>query len=171
MIKVLLVDDHALFRTGLSSVLDGSGDIEVIGEASSGEEAVEQARKLSPDLVLMDVHMPGIGGIEGIKLVREALPDTHIIAMSGGWDGMTADNSGLAARKIGANAFLKKPFKIEDLQSALPKSARGWLDSPFRLENARIRDLPRTLLSLPAAVSPRKLRIQLSCAVRRQSRT
>jgi len=71
-------------------------------------------------VVVADIFTPGIGGIEGIKLVREALPDTHIIAMPGGWDGMTADNSGLAARKIGANAFLKKPFKIEDLQSALP---------------------------------------------------
>ena len=71
-------------------------------------------------VVVADIFTPGIGGIEGIKLVREALPDTNIIAMSGGWDGMTAANSGRAARKIGANAFLKKPFKIEDLQSALP---------------------------------------------------
>lgn len=69
-------------------------------------------------VVVADIFTPGIGG--GIKLVREALPDTHIIAMSGGWDGMTAANSGRAARKIGANAFLKKPFKIEDLQAALP---------------------------------------------------
>ena len=71
-------------------------------------------------VVVADIFTPGIGGIEGIKLVREALPDTNIIAMSGGWDGMTAANSGRAARKIGANAFLKKPFKIEDLQAALP---------------------------------------------------
>ena len=71
-------------------------------------------------VAIADIFTPGIGGIEGIKLVREALSDTHIIAMSSGWDGMTAANSGLAAGKIGANAFLKKPFKIEDLQSALP---------------------------------------------------
>tara|TARA_A100001037_G_scaffold181337_1_gene162512 strand:+ start:75 stop:290 length:216 start_codon:yes stop_codon:yes gene_type:complete len=71
-------------------------------------------------VVVTDIFTPGIGGIEGIKLVREARPDTHIIAMSRGWDGMTAANSDLAARKIGANAFLKKPFKIEDLLSALP---------------------------------------------------
>ncbi len=68
-------------------------------------------------MVVTDIFTPGL---EGIKLVREARPDTHIIAMSRGWDGMTAANSDLAARKIGANAFLKKPFKIEDLLSALP---------------------------------------------------
>ncbi|MEJ2622828.1 MAG: response regulator, partial [Candidatus Thiodiazotropha sp.] len=69
MIKVLLVDDHELIRTGVKGILDKADEIEVAGEASTGEEAIELVRKTSPDVVLMDVNMPGMGGIEATRRV------------------------------------------------------------------------------------------------------
>lgn len=82
MIRVFLVDDHALFRTGLKSVLGEAGDIEVIGEASSGEEAIGQFKALSPDLILMDVNMPGIGGVEATRKILRQDPTVKIVAVT-----------------------------------------------------------------------------------------
>ncbi|MEE9358449.1 response regulator [Candidatus Vondammii sp. HM_W22] len=82
MIKVLLVDDHELVRTGFRHILQGESGIEVVGEADSGEKAVKMAIELGPDLVLMDVNMPGIGGIEATRKVRRYNQNTQIIAVT-----------------------------------------------------------------------------------------
>ena len=82
MIRVLLVDDHELVRTGFRRILDGDPEIEVIGEAESGEEAIEKVYKLTPNLVLMDINMPGIGGIEATRKIRRRFPDTQVIAIT-----------------------------------------------------------------------------------------
>ncbi|MCG7954076.1 MAG: response regulator, partial [Candidatus Thiodiazotropha endolucinida] len=79
MIKVLLVDDHELIRTGVKGILDKAEEIEVAGEASTGEEAIELVRKASPDVVLMDVNMPGMGGIEATRRVLRVKPDLKVI--------------------------------------------------------------------------------------------
>ncbi len=71
------------------------------------------------DLFVADIFTSGMGGIEGIKKIRDVFPDTQIIAMSGGWDSMPAEKSGLAARKIGVNYFLQKPFTFKDMEMAL----------------------------------------------------
>ncbi|MDJ0807876.1 MAG: response regulator [Gammaproteobacteria bacterium] len=82
MIRVLLVDDHALFRTGLTSILREAGDIDVVGEAANGEAALDQVRLLAPDLVLMDVNMPGIGGIEATRKILRKSPNVRIVAVT-----------------------------------------------------------------------------------------
>lgn len=121
MIKVLLVDDHALFRTGLSSVLDGSGDIEVIGEASSGEEAVEQARKLSPDLVLMDVHMPGIGGIEATRKIVRYFPEMMVVAVTA----LSDDPFPNQLLDAGARGYISKGCPAEEMFEAIRSVTAG----------------------------------------------
>ena len=73
-LRVLVADDHALYRRGLVMELDDADHIEVVAEAASGEEAVESATHLAPDVVLMDVRMPGIGGIEATRLLSEQIP-------------------------------------------------------------------------------------------------
>ena len=78
-IKCLLVDDHTLFRQGVRRLLESESDFEVIGEAADGGEAVEKARELRPDIVLMDIDMPGTNGIEGVRLIKESNPQTNII--------------------------------------------------------------------------------------------
>lgn len=82
MIKVLLVDDHDLVRVGIKSLLEDVSGIEVIGEASSGEEAVQMTRKLHPDVVLMDVKMPGMGGLEATKRILRADENVKVLAVT-----------------------------------------------------------------------------------------
>ena len=82
MITILLVDDHELVRTGLKQILESNPDLKVIAEARNGESAVNLAREISPDLVLMDINMPGMGGIEATRTIRRQNPDTRIIAVT-----------------------------------------------------------------------------------------
>jgi two-component system invasion response regulator UvrY len=82
MINVMLVDDHDLVRTGIRRVLDDTGDIKVVAEAGSGEQAIAQARCNKPDVVLMDVSMPGIGGLEATRRITLSLPETKVIAVT-----------------------------------------------------------------------------------------
>ncbi len=82
MIKVLVVDDHDLIRTGISRLLADDDKIEVVGEASSGEDGVSKARELRPDVVLMDANMPGIGGLEATRRLVRYDPDIKVIAVT-----------------------------------------------------------------------------------------
>jgi DNA-binding NarL/FixJ family response regulator len=81
-VRVLLVDDHALFREGLVGILSSQPDIEVVGEAEDGLEALVKAQELRPDLILMDVTMPGCDGLEATLLIKEALPDVKIVMLT-----------------------------------------------------------------------------------------
>ena len=105
MIRVLLVDDHQLVRSGIRRILDDAADISVVGEAGSGEEAIQMARECRPDVVLMDVNMPGTSGIDATCQIHQRWPKTIIIGLS-----MHGKN-GDAARAIldaGASAFVPK---------------------------------------------------------------
>jgi two-component system response regulator NreC len=82
MIRVLVVDDHAVVRSGLRLLLDAQDDIETVGEAENAERAVFEAIDLKPDVILMDLVMPGKGGIEGMPAVREAVPDAKVLVLS-----------------------------------------------------------------------------------------
>jgi len=82
VIKVLIVDDMDLIRVGIRSLLDSASGMKVLGEAISGEEAIAQARKLLPDIILMDVQMPGIGGLSATKKLLHYLPDSKVIALT-----------------------------------------------------------------------------------------
>mgnify|MGYP000529536163 CR=1 FL=1 len=82
MIRVLLVDDHELVRTGVKSILEQAGDINVVAEASTGEEALRLVSENIPDVVLMDVGMPGIGGIEATRRMLSSHPELSVIALT-----------------------------------------------------------------------------------------
>lgn len=82
MIQVLLVDDHELVRTGISRLLDDTRGIKVVGEASTGEEALEKVRECKPDVVLMDVNMPGIGGLEATRKLIKLHPELRVIVVT-----------------------------------------------------------------------------------------
>ncbi len=81
-IRVLLADDHTIFREGLRDIIDSQSDMVVVGEAEDGVEAVNQAEELAPDVILMDVRMPRLGGIEATHLIRERVPEANVIILT-----------------------------------------------------------------------------------------
>jgi two-component system invasion response regulator UvrY len=121
MIHVLLVDDHALVRTGVRRILEHAPDIEIVGEASSGEEALRRVREYTPDLVLMDVNMPGIGGIETTRKMHRSMPDLKIIALTVHADepfpGQILD--------AGASGYLTKGCPEQEMFDAIRTVAAG----------------------------------------------
>jgi two-component system, NarL family, nitrate/nitrite response regulator NarL len=120
-IRILLVDDHSLFRAGIASLLASREDFEVVGEAPDGRQALEAARKLKPDLVLMDVHMPNLGGIEAARLIRAELPDTRVVMLTVS----DQDRDLFEAIKSGAHGYLLKNLEPEELFGYLTGVLRG----------------------------------------------
>ena len=119
-IRVLVADDHKIVRQGLVGILQIEPDIEVVGEAADGDEAVELARKLRPDVVIMDVTMPRMNGIEATKLISRELRKTRVIGLSMHAEGDMAK----AMRAAGASAYLTKGGPSEDLIAAI-RSRKG----------------------------------------------
>jgi len=120
-LRVLVADDHALYRRGLVMELEDCDDLEVVAEAASGEEAVEKAISLAPDVVLMDVRMPGIGGIEATRRLMEATPSARILMLSVSDD---IDDL-LAAVKAGAAGYLLKEASIAEIGASARRVAQG----------------------------------------------
>lgn len=103
-LRVLLVDDHALFRKGLASLMFSRSDLEIVGEAEDGYEAIEMARMTLPDLILMDVHMPVCDGIEAVKAIKSSSPRIRIVMLSASDD----DDDLFTAIRCGADGYLLK---------------------------------------------------------------
>lgn len=114
-IRVLVCDDHELFRKGLKMVLEAERDIEVVAEAGDGEHAVAVVEQLAPDVVLMDLRMPRLGGIEATRIIRTQFPTTRIIVLT------VSDEQDdlLGAVKAGANGYLLKEVSIEEVADAV----------------------------------------------------
>ena len=120
-IRVMVVDDHALFRRGLEMVLDGEKDIDVVGEASDGHEAIERAEQTTPDVVLMDVRMPKRSGIEATRVIKDTLPSTKILMLT-----ISDEEADLyEAIKAGASGYLLKEISIEEVADAVRQVHAG----------------------------------------------
>jgi DNA-binding NarL/FixJ family response regulator len=120
-IHVLLADDHDLVRSGLRSALRGQEDFSVVGEAGDGEEAVREAVKTRPDLVVMDVRMPRLGGIEACREIRSALPGTNVLMLTSYAD----EQAVMASIVAGASGFMLKGVKTAELIEAMRVVGRG----------------------------------------------
>lgn len=118
--RVLLADDHVLFRAGIESLVRAWG-VEVVGHASDGAEAVEQARRLRPDLVLMDINMPVCNGIEATRMIKAELPETKVVIVTVSDD----DEDLFEAVKHGADGYLLKGMSEQDLSTTLEAVAAG----------------------------------------------
>ena len=121
VITVLLVDDHDIVRVGLSSFLSGFDDIHVIGEAANGKEAVDQIKALSPDIVLMDMMMPEMDGIQAIQAMRDQELPGRVIALTS----FATDDKIFPAIKAGAMGYLLKDSSPEELLEAIRKVHQG----------------------------------------------
>jgi DNA-binding NarL/FixJ family response regulator len=131
MIRVLLADDHQLVRSGLAALLTGSDDIEVVGTASNGMEAVELARDTSPDVVLMDLVMPGMDGVEATRRLVADQPQVQVVVLTSFSD----QERILAALDAGAVGYLLKDVDPAELVRGVRAAARG--ESPLHPKAAR----------------------------------
>ena len=120
-IRILLADDHRILREGLRSLLAQQPDITVVGESSDGETAVALARELRPDIVIMDVVMPGLGGVEATRQIRAGLRDTRVIGLS-----MHSDRRFVSEMvRAGALGYLVKDSAFEELNQAVRTVMQG----------------------------------------------
>ena len=119
--RVLLADDHALFREGLAGIITSQPDMDVVGEASDGLEAVVMAQELKPDLVLMDVQMPTLDGIEAARQIKEMLAHATIVMLTVRDD----DEKLFEALKSGAQGYLLKDIHSKDMLAMLRGALRG----------------------------------------------
>ncbi len=119
--KVLLVDDHALVRAGMRALIQGFECFEVVGECGDGREALRLTRQLGPDIVVMDLSMPGLNGLEATARLNAEHPDVRVVVLSM----HTAENYVLEALRAGASAYVIKDSAVEDLDRALSAVARG----------------------------------------------
>lgn len=119
--RVLLVDDHALFREGLGGILRGQPDLQVVGEANDGLEAVVKAREYKPDLILMDVQMPGMDGLEATRQIKQMLPDVTIVMLTIRDD----DDKLFEALKSGAQGYLLKDIRSAEMLAMVRGALHG----------------------------------------------
>ncbi len=121
MIRVLLADDHRIVREGLRALLETSEDIQVVGEASDGREALSLAQEVQPDVVVMDLAMPSLNGVDATKRLRAALPETQVVVLS-----MHATEAHVRpALRAGARGYLLKGAGLSDLLTAVRAVAAG----------------------------------------------
>ncbi len=120
-IKVMLVDDHAVVRSGLGAFLLASDDLELVGEAGSGEEAVRRCRSLVPDVVLMDLIMPGMDGAEATKIIRQTCPEVQVIVLTS----FKEEDLVQRALQAGAIGYLLKNVSSDELAEAIRAAKAG----------------------------------------------
>lgn len=120
-IRVLIVDDHTLFRSGIKLLLERQEGFEVVSEAGDGLEGVKRAKQLKPDVVLLDLHMPGTSGLQAIPLLREEAPQSQIIMLTVSED---ADDL-LEALRAGARGYLLKNIETDFLLDSIRRAAAG----------------------------------------------
>jgi NarL family two-component system response regulator LiaR len=122
MIRVMIVDDHLVVRQGFSMFLKAFDDLQMVGEASNGLEAVQRAAELLPDVILMDMMMPELNGVEATRLIRQTHPATQVIALTSFTDNKQLVQQALEA---GAVAYLFKDVSVNDLARAIRDAHRG----------------------------------------------
>ena len=120
-VRVLIADDHSVVRQGLRMFLSLDPEIEIVGEAADGEEAIHLARELHPDVVLMDLVMPGMGGVAATRMIRAEVPDVEVIALTS----VLADEAVTGAIRAGAIGYLLKNTEADELLRAIKSAAAG----------------------------------------------
>ena len=152
-LRVLVADDHPLFRAGLLTALELSDSVEVVGEASNGHEAVVAAYELEPDVVVMDLHMPDLNGIEATRRIIAARPETGILVLSM----LEDDESVFSAMRAGARGYLLKGAGADEIARAIAAVGRGegMLSAIDRPSADRVRRGAEHARAVPRADGPR----------------
>ena len=178
-VKVLIADDQTLFREGIKDLLENEKSIEVIGEAADGNEVVRLAKKLKPDVILMDIKLPHLDGVSATRLIRKELPDTNVLILSSYED----EAHVMESIQAGANGYLSKMLPAAELVNALkafandgvmiPQQVMGKLlqglrqmssgeGSPVSLTKTEI----RVLVLLGSGMSNKEIAAKMECSVK-----
>jgi DNA-binding NarL/FixJ family response regulator len=147
--QVVIADDHTLFREGLAGIISGSEDFEVVGQAGTMQEAVQLARDLLPDIILVDIDMPG-GGLEAARIVAEECPVTHIVILTSSEE----DDHLISALKIGARAYVLKGVAARELLRILRAVSAGESYVPPMLAASLLLEMREAQLQQKQATSP-----------------
>ena len=148
-VKVLIIEDHPMFRMGLSLVLEKIGDIDLIGEAENGIEGVEKTRNLLPDVVLMDIGLPEIDGIEATKEIKETNPEINVLMFTS----RDSEDDVFSAFEAGANGYIMKGASAEQIELAIKSVSEGtaWLDPQIaRMVLSRVQRTPKSVETVRA---------------------
>jgi DNA-binding NarL/FixJ family response regulator len=145
-IRVLLADDHGLFREGLAGIISNQPDLEVVGEASDGLEAIVKARELAPDLILMDIRMPGCDGIEATRQIKRETPHAVIVMLTVRDD----DQKLFEAIKSGAQGYLLKNIRSKEMLSMIRGALRGEAAISPRMAGYLLEEFRRMGQQMPA---------------------
>lgn len=167
-IAVLLVDDHRVVRQGLRAFLESEGDIEVVGEAADGAEAVHKAQEFLPDIVLMDLVMPGMDGITAIRHIRETTPSCKVIVLTS-----FSDNEKVfPAIKAGAAGYLLKDIPAEELGNAIRAVAYGGFLLHPSIASKVLEEFnePKLTVAIPGALTPRERNVLVLLAKHRTNK-
>ncbi|MDE2040190.1 MAG: response regulator transcription factor [Elusimicrobia bacterium] len=179
-VRVLIADDQTLFREGIKDLLENERIVEVIGEASDGNEAVRQAKKLKPDVILMDIKLPHLDGVSATRVIRKECPDTNVLILSSFED----EAHVMESIQAGANGYLSKMLPATELVNALkafandgvmiPQQVMGKLiaglrqmgdgggSSPVALTKTEI----RALVFLGSGLSNKEIATKMDCSVK-----
>lgn len=121
VIGILLIDDHSLFRSGIKSLLESQSSFEVVGEASGALEGIKLAKKLKPDVILLDLHMPGTSGLQALQVLQEEVPESQILMLTVSEDAQDL----LQALRAGARGYLLKNIEIDFLVDSIHRAVNG----------------------------------------------
>lgn len=155
-IRVLVVDDHYITRKGILGLLQGAEGIEIVGEAENGQDGVDKARLLEPDVVLMDLVMPEMGGVDAIRQILAHRPDTGIVVLSGS----KLEGEVLVAIRAGALGYLTKTAGQEELTEVIRRAHRGEPSLPAVLNRKLLgHSVPNSRAMVTEALTQRELEV------------
>ena len=160
-LRILLADDHVLFRKGIAALLAARQDMEVVGEAGDGLEAIAQARETVPDIILMDIHMPGCDGLEAVRIITREMPHVHVIMLTVSDD----DRDLFAAIKNGAEGYLLKnlePYQLFDMLEGVRRGEAAISGTVAAKILQEFRQLDQTMTPKPEAkeeLTPREIEV------------
>ncbi|MGE5380702.1 MAG: response regulator [Methylocystaceae bacterium] len=161
LIKVVIADDHALVRDGMAKLMELNSRIKVVAVAGNGEEAIECCRRTLPDIVLMDVNMPGVDGVQATRVIKREMPQIKIIAVT-----IYEDEQVVEMVKAGVSAYVLKDVPGEELMSTIMKVIEGNVVIHPRVANRVIKELNRVEQRRPEFQLTRRERVILDCLVK-----
>ncbi|MDH5357126.1 MAG: response regulator [Gammaproteobacteria bacterium] len=121
VIRILLIDDHSLFRSGIKSLLESQDEFEVVAEASNGLDGIKLAKTLKPDVILLDLHMPGTNGLQTLQVLQQDVPESQVLMLTVSEDAQDL----LQALRAGARGYLLKNIEIDFLVDSIHQAIKG----------------------------------------------